>query len=162
MQREWWWYSSDWTYENFSFVHTRIWAGDWWVSMINILNDRYGDTVILIRQITKQYSKFDHAWNHINDHTNMANDTTLRQKEEFLTILNILFNPLDNQTVQELKKNVAILIKNFIKKPLLGTNTKAISIAKIYFAKHRYMINWLVNALKSIYIPQCIIVALKL
>ena len=46
-------------------------------------NDIYSNTVLLIRQIIKQHSNFDHAWNHINDHSNVANDTRMRQNEEF-------------------------------------------------------------------------------
>ena len=32
VQRDWWWYSSDWTCERFSFTHTGIWTGDLWIS----------------------------------------------------------------------------------------------------------------------------------
>ena len=46
--------------------------------------DRYSDTTFLIRQITMQQQKLNHAWNHIKDHPDMANnDTISRQKEEF-------------------------------------------------------------------------------
>ena len=32
VQRDWWWYSSDWTCERFSVHHTGIWTGDLWIS----------------------------------------------------------------------------------------------------------------------------------
>ena len=32
VQRDWWWYCSDWTCDRFSFTHTRVWTGDLWIS----------------------------------------------------------------------------------------------------------------------------------
>ena len=32
VQREWWWYCSDWTCETFLFGHTRVWIRDLWIS----------------------------------------------------------------------------------------------------------------------------------
>ena len=32
VQRDWWWYCSDWTCERFSFGHTRVWNRDLWIS----------------------------------------------------------------------------------------------------------------------------------
>ena len=32
VQRDWWWYCSDWTHERFSFFQTSIWTGDLWIS----------------------------------------------------------------------------------------------------------------------------------
>ena len=32
MQRDWWWYFSDWTCERFSFGHTGFWTHDFWIS----------------------------------------------------------------------------------------------------------------------------------
>ena len=32
MQRDWWWYCSDWTMKDFLFAHTRVWTGDLWIS----------------------------------------------------------------------------------------------------------------------------------
>ena len=32
VQRDWWWYSSDWTCECFSFFHTGVWTGDLLIS----------------------------------------------------------------------------------------------------------------------------------
>ena len=78
-----------------------------------LLNNRYSYTVLLMKQITKQHSNVDHAWNHINDHPNMANHTTSRQRKEFfLTIFSFLFGPTEKQTVKQLKKNVAIPMEN--------------------------------------------------
>ena len=31
VQRDWWWYCSDWTCERFSFGHTRVWTWDLWI-----------------------------------------------------------------------------------------------------------------------------------
>ena len=31
VQRDWWWYYSDWTCERFSFWHTRVWTRDLWI-----------------------------------------------------------------------------------------------------------------------------------
>ena len=32
VQRDWWWYCSDWTCERFSFSHTGVWTHDLWIS----------------------------------------------------------------------------------------------------------------------------------
>ena len=32
LQRDWWWYCSDWTCENFSFCSHWLWTGDLWIS----------------------------------------------------------------------------------------------------------------------------------
>ena len=32
MQRDWWWYCSDWTCERFYFGHIRVWTWDLWIS----------------------------------------------------------------------------------------------------------------------------------
>ena len=32
VQRDWWWYYSDWTCERFSFCHTRVWTWGLWIS----------------------------------------------------------------------------------------------------------------------------------
>ena len=32
VQRDWWWYSSDWSCERFSFPQTGVWNGDLWIS----------------------------------------------------------------------------------------------------------------------------------
>ena len=32
MQRDWWWYGSDWTCERFFFGYTRVWTQDLWIS----------------------------------------------------------------------------------------------------------------------------------
>ena len=32
VQRDWWWYCSDWTCDRFSFTHTRVWTDDLWFS----------------------------------------------------------------------------------------------------------------------------------
>ena len=32
VQRDWWWYCSDWTCDRFSFTHTRVWTDDLWIS----------------------------------------------------------------------------------------------------------------------------------
>ena len=32
VQRDWWWYCSDWTCDRFSFGHTRVWTWDLWIS----------------------------------------------------------------------------------------------------------------------------------
>ena len=45
-----------------------------------LLQERYGDTVFLLRQISKQHSKFNHMWNHVSDHPKVKNDTTSRHQ----------------------------------------------------------------------------------
>ena len=32
VQKDWWWYCSDWTCDRFSFTHTRVWTDDLWIS----------------------------------------------------------------------------------------------------------------------------------
>ena len=32
MQRDWWWYCSDWSCQRFSFWHTGVWTQDIWIS----------------------------------------------------------------------------------------------------------------------------------
>ena len=32
VQRDWWWYCSDWTCEDFLFGHTWVWTWDFWIS----------------------------------------------------------------------------------------------------------------------------------
>ena len=32
VQRDWWWYCSDWTCDRLSFTHTRVWTDDLWIS----------------------------------------------------------------------------------------------------------------------------------
>ena len=48
----------------------------------NLISHRYSDRVFLIDQITKQHLKSNHAWNHINEHPNVANYIISRQKEK--------------------------------------------------------------------------------
>ena len=47
-----------------------------------ILLDRYSDTTFLLQQITKQHQEFDHDWNHINNHPNVAKIWYQNKKEE--------------------------------------------------------------------------------
>ena len=62
-----------------------------------LLMDRYSDVIFLIRQVTKQHQKFNHAWNHINYHPNIVNDTISRQKKGFFSaIYNSLFGQTKN------------------------------------------------------------------
>ena len=36
VQRDWWWYSSDWTCERFSFIpYSKFWTGDLWISFLH-------------------------------------------------------------------------------------------------------------------------------
>ena len=56
-----------------------------------LLKDRYTDTIFLLRQVTKQHSKFNHALNHIADHPNMVNDNTSRHKRGFFSNILISF-----------------------------------------------------------------------
>ena len=37
--------------------------------------DRYSDTIVLSKQITKQHQKLKYVWNLITDHPNMVNNT---------------------------------------------------------------------------------------
>ena len=50
---------------------------------------RYSDTVFLIRQISKLHLKFDHAWNHINEHSTMGNDTSSRHERKVFSSIYI-------------------------------------------------------------------------
>ena len=34
VQRDWWWYCSDWTCDRFTFTHTRVWTDDLWISSL--------------------------------------------------------------------------------------------------------------------------------
>ena len=47
-----------------------------------ILLERYSDITFLLKQISKQHQRFDHAWNYISNDLNMENHTTSKQKEE--------------------------------------------------------------------------------
>ena len=46
--------------------------------------DRYSDTILLIRHITKQHQKVNKAWNYISYHSNMVNNTVNKTKEKNL------------------------------------------------------------------------------
>ena len=54
---------------------TKLKAGNLMLKYNQILLDRYSDTTFLLRQITKQYQPFHHAWIHISNHLNMVNNT---------------------------------------------------------------------------------------
>ena len=51
------------------------------------LNDRYTNTTFLLRQLTKQCLKFNHARNHIGNLSNMANDGIARCKRGLFSII---------------------------------------------------------------------------
>ena len=51
-----------------------------------ILLDKCNDTTSILRQIVKQYQKYDHAWNHINDR--------LKKRGIISAISNILFGQI--------------------------------------------------------------------
>ena len=66
-----------------------------------ILLDRYSDATFILRQTTKQHQKFNHTWNDISDHPNMANNTILRQKRGIISaIYNFLFGTTESQDVK--------------------------------------------------------------
>ena len=105
-----------------------------------ILHYKYGEIVLVIKQIIKQHYSFDHAWNHINKHSNIANETSRHKRGLFLTIFNFLFGPLENQTVKQLEKNVAILMENQnLQQSVLEAHAKALNITTMHLANnHAY------------------------
>ena len=64
--------------------------------------------------------------------------------------VNFLFGSTENQTVKQLKKNVAILMENQdLQQSPIESNAWALNIIKNHLAKSRYMIYRLVDTLKS-------------
>ena len=81
----------------------------------------------------------------------MVNNAISRNRSIFLEIYNLLFAPTESQGVKQLKKNVAILMQNQkLQQSLVETNVQTNHTSRIHLAKNRYMINILVDALKSI------------
>ena len=104
---------------------------------------------------------FNHAWNHINNHPNIANKTSKYKRGLFSTIFNFLFRPPESHMEKQLKKNVAILMENQnLEQSVPKAHAKALNIPTIHLANNRHMINSLVNDLK-VQTPQYIIAKLK-
>ena len=53
-----------------------------------ILSDRYSGTTFLLRKITKQHQKFDHAW---NDRLDMTNNTIFRYIRGIISAITIFY-----------------------------------------------------------------------
>ena len=88
-----------------------------------ILMDRKSDAVSLIRQISKQHLKFNHAYNHINERLTLIWQMILSQdtKEDFTAMFKFLFSPIESQHLKQLKQNVAIIMQNkHLEQSLIG------------------------------------------
>ena len=116
-----------------------------------ILKEMYSDTVFLLRHISKWNLKFNHAWNHISKHPEIANDNILSHKRgTYPALCNLLFGPKKVKMSSNLKKPMSFLCKTHIQQSLVETNGHVNNISKIYLAKTRHIINELVDVLKCI------------
>ena len=78
-----------------------------------LLLDRNSGRMFSLVKIKKQHLKCNHAWIHINNHPNIANDKISRQRRGiFSGIYSFLFGQTESQDVKQVEKSIAILMQN--------------------------------------------------